>query len=81
MEMNLQKSRTVNSGEERDSDFQNDHIMIFKWLVSSHNKQNHNVYKETRQSGCSEEQNKLAENIPEGIQSLKLLYKNLKQLH
>lgn len=81
MEMNLQKSRTENSGEERDSDFQNDHIMIFKWLVFSHNKENHNVCKETRQYGCSREQNKLTENIPEDIQSLKLLYKNLKQLH
>ena len=81
MEMNPQKSRTANSGEERDSDFQNDHIMIFKWLDFSHSKQNHNVCKETRQSGCSKELNKLAENIPEGIQSLKLLYKNLKHLH
>ena len=49
MEMNLQKSKTANSGEERDSDFQNYHIMIFKYLVFSHNKENHNVCKETRE--------------------------------
>lgn len=47
--MNLQKSKTANSGEERDSDFQNYHIMIFKYLVFSHNKENHNVCKETRE--------------------------------
>lgn len=29
----------------------------------------------------SKEQNKLTENIPEDIQSLKLLYKNIKQLY
>lgn len=51
MEMNLQKSKTANSGEERDSDFQNYHIMIFKYLVFSHNKENHNVCKETREYG------------------------------
>lgn len=81
MEMNLQKSRTANSGEEREFDFQNYHIMICKQLVFSHNKENHNVCKETREYGHSKEQNKLTENIPEDIQSLKLLYTNKKQLH
>ena len=37
MDTSLQKSRTANPGEGRDSDFQKYHIIIFKWLVFRNN--------------------------------------------
>ena len=42
---------------------------------------NHKVCKETGEYGHWKEQNKLTENIPEDIESLNLLDKDLKQLY